>query len=147
MNKKIILIVFLSVLLISGSIYASLINNNLTEENIKESLEIIEFRTDKEVYGSRENLEALVVISSLGDLKDLKIELKGISPRSHYYIDVSDEINLERGENEIILESRTPFCTTGCGGVRPGFYNLEVNVFSEEELILSSEIEIELVNN
>ncbi|HUW71875.1 MAG TPA: hypothetical protein VMV66_01625 [Candidatus Humimicrobiaceae bacterium] len=114
-------------------------------ENLQ--LEIKDFNTDKETYTSNEELKVSLTILSLGDVERAVVRLVGIKPYSYAYINSAQTVDLITGENEIIFAATTPNCTSGCGGVYPGPYDLNAEVFIEENLITSSTISITLTNN
>ena len=118
---------------------------NIEPENI--ALEIKDFTTDKKIYGSYETLTAYLIISSSEEMQDVVIKLTGIKPYNRAYINGSQTVNLNSGENEIIFTEQTPRCTSGCGGVYPGPYDLDIEVFVEENLVASSTVSINLTNN
>jgi len=125
-------------------------NSEKIETNQKETQEnliIKDFATDKKTYKSREELKVSLIILNTGEVKEATVRLTGIKPYNHAYINSSKAIDLISGENEIIFTEITPYCTSGCGGVYPGPYNLDIEMFTEESLVASSTISINLTNN
>jgi hypothetical protein len=110
-------------------------------------VEIKDFTTDKDIYGSNEELRASSTVLSPGGIKGVMIKLIGIKPNNYAYINSSQTVDLNSGENEIIFIVITPHCTSGCGGVYPGPYDLNVEVFVEEKLVASSTVSITLTND
>lgn len=114
-------------------------------ENIQ--LEIKDFTTDKKTYASNEELKASLTVLSSGEVKGALVKLTGIKPSNYAYINSSQTVNLIPGKNEIIFTETTPYCTSGCGGVYPGPYNLNIEVFIEENLSAGSAALINLTDN
>ncbi len=111
-----------------------------------EDIEIVEFKTDKEIYGSYEKITFFIKIFSPENIKNAKIEILGIKPYQYAYINELKILDLLRDENNIEILSQTPYCASGCGGVYPGPYNIELFVFVEEKPITESELTISLVS-
>jgi hypothetical protein len=111
-----------------------------------QAVEITKFTTDKEKYGSYEEMKIYVTIKSSKNFGNVKVNVFGIKPHNYAYINDSKIVNLTTGENEIIFSEKTPYCTSGCGGVYPGPYNLHAEVFLDEKLISTSFTTIELVS-
>lgn len=111
-----------------------------------QTIEIIKFVTDKEKYGSYEEMKVYATIKSSENFENVKINIFGIKPYNYAYINDSKTVNLTTGENEIIFSEKTPHCTSGCGGVYPGSYNLYIEVFLSGELVSNSSTTIELIS-
>jgi len=146
MDKKILLgiaVAFLIILLLVISLSTEFfeIANNVTEKDI----EIIEFRTDKDTYSSRENVEISIKITSSED-RQVTAKIKGIQPLNRPHIESSKKVDIGEGENKINFNEKTPYCTSGCGGVSPGEYNLDIEILDGEEIIVNSTTTINLVS-
>lgn len=105
------------------------------------------FSTHKAVYGSREKIEFRTDIRSVGR-QTVKIEISGIKPGAYAYLNITQEAELEKGDNKLSFSALTPACTSGCGGVLPGNYNTDLKVNSATgELLGSAILKIELVSD
>jgi hypothetical protein len=80
--------------------------------------------TEKDVYGSQELVRMSVVVDSPADLAGATISVQGIRPGNYAHINQTRPVELKGGENRFILIGRTPYCTSGCGGVYPGPYEV-----------------------
>jgi hypothetical protein len=78
-------------------------------------------------------------------MENITVNVWGIKPYNYAYINESKTLNLKRGENEIVFLARTPYCTSGCGGVYPGLYDLYAEVFMNDEKIANTTTKINLV--
>ncbi|MFH1294755.1 MAG: hypothetical protein ABIH90_02320 [Candidatus Aenigmatarchaeota archaeon] len=83
----------------------------------------ISVETNKAVYGSYEGVLVKVVVVSPSDL-DGTLKVWGIRPGSFAHINQTKSVNLKKGENEFVFQAQTPKCTSGCGGVYPGPYQV-----------------------
>lgn len=117
------------------------------QEEIQENLKITDFTTDKKTYTSNEGLEASLTVLSSKEIKGVVIKLTGIKPHARSYINGSQTVDLNLGENKIVFTEKTPYCTSGCGGVYPGPYDLNIEIFIKENLIASSTVSINLTAN
>ena len=109
-------------------------------------IEIKEFKTDKETYGSYEEIQISLKVFSKNEIKDVEIKIKGIQPGRYAYINEFKVVNLAEGENAVFFEAQMPYCTSGCGGVFPGPYDIYANIFVEEDLIESAITTINLIS-
>ena len=115
------------------------------EADIENEIEIKEFKTDKENYGSHEKVQFSVKIWSKKDIDEAEIKITGIQPYQRFYIDKVKITSLTAGENIFYIEAETPYCTSGCGGVYPGPYGVYASIFIDGKLIQSAENSINLV--
>lgn len=83
-----------------------------------------------------------VVMDSSDDLGGVKIKIYGIKS-GYYRIDKTEELELEKGLNEKTFSYQTPGCY-GCAGIKPGLYNITVDLLYNEEVIASATTEIEM---
>ena len=143
MNKKYLIIL---ILMIIGLFFASQYLTSAERLNGKEIVKIIEFSTDKDVYSSREKIISYLEVESLKDIKNVNFILEGIKPYNTAHLKDSKLVDLKKGKNEITFEGMSPYCTSGCGGVYPGDYDITVEVFENENLIASSKVTITLVS-
>ena len=112
--------VFSSSLIISASITPEVIsysqertiliqNSSIpVQETGKIEVQILNFSTDKSTYSSKETLKATVIINSSIQLNGVRVNLWGIKPRGHAYINDTKIVNLSAGENEITFPSYYP---------------------------------------
>jgi len=127
-----------------SSLPVSGIEKSLESKEIK--VEIVNFTTDKKVYSSHENLNAIVLVNSSEKL-NVKVNFWGIKPRNYAYINETKTVNLSIGINEIDFSAITPYCTRGCGGVFPGEYELMVEIYSGDKLLDSKNLTITLTSD
>jgi len=92
----------------------------------------ISVETDKAVYGSYEGVLVKVVVVSPSDL-DGTLKVWGIRPGSFAHINQTKPVSLKRGENEFVFQAQTPRCTSGCGGVYPGPYEVVAELWIDGE--------------
>ncbi len=108
---------------------------------------VVSFNTDKKVYGSRERIEFSVLVDSEHEFSGW-LFVEGVKLRSASYVNVKQKLDLDNGENLVRFHDLTPSCTSGCGGVNPGKYKLELELKNDQsELLATSTTEIELVSN
>jgi hypothetical protein len=117
---------------------------NLNLETKNRQIEILNFTTDKKTYGSYEEMKILVLLKSPKDVENVTINVFGIRPRVYAYVNESKIVNLKEGENEIVFLAKTPYCTSGCGGVYPGPYDLYAKVFFNGKEVTNSTTTINL---
>ncbi|MEM5793191.1 MAG: hypothetical protein QXY45_02425 [Candidatus Aenigmatarchaeota archaeon] len=134
--------IFLTIVLIFGIIF---IISGCTSLNNR-GIDIIDFRTDKDTYSSFEEIRISLLIKSSGNFQDVQVNVLGIKPRQYYYINESKIINLTKGYNEISFISKTPHCTSGCGGVYPGPYNITSEVLLNGKFVCNKTIQINLIS-
>jgi len=108
-------------------------------------IEILSFSTDKDTYSSNEEIRIFVSLKTSKEMENVTVNVWGIKPYNYAYINESKTLNLKRGENEIVFLAKTPYCTSGCGGVRPGPYNLYVEVFANGEEMANTTTKINLI--
>lgn len=117
---------------------------NVTEPERPFEVEIVSFSTDKEEYGSSEKVMLSLSVNSSREVKDANVTVKGIKPRYQYYIDKTRLVDLEKGVNELGINATTPRCTSGCGGVNPGYYKITAEVSVNETIMDSQNTTIKL---
>ena len=123
-------------------------DNLETQELLKLlELEIKEFKTDKKTYGSYEEIQFTVKIISNQNVKNAEVKITGIKPYSYPYINQSNTVNLSLGENNFTFKAKTPNCTSGCGGVYPGPYDVYLDIFINGSLIKNEKTIINLVSH
>ncbi len=123
------------------------IQNTNTFENGTPGIEIAMLTTDKNTYGSHEDMRVSVLIRSSESLEKATVSLSGIKPYNRAYVKESKIVNLSQGENEIVFNAKTPYCTSGCGGVYPGPYDLNVEILITGGLVVNSSTTINLVDH
>lgn len=110
-------------------------------------IEIVKFVTDKKTYSSQEQMKILVVVKSSENVESIKASVWGIMPQRYAYVNYSKIADLSGGENEITFFGVTPYCTSGCGGVYPGPYEIHAEIFVEDILTANSTETINLVGD
>ena len=107
--------------------------------------EIPAFLTSKEVYSSKEELNITVVINSTLGVDGIEVRLYGIQARGRNWIDRTTAIDLNKGRNTLVFNETTPNCTSGCGGIYPGPYDLNIELWAGGKLLAKASKAIELV--
>lgn len=102
--------------------------------------------TGKGTYGSSEEVEITVLVVSSVQAEDAVISVWGITPYSKNYIENQKTVGLEEGSNTVVFSEKTPRCTSGCGGVKPGAYTMHASVSLGGTVIAEAETEITLVS-
>ncbi len=118
----------------------------MQQQNIAD-VNILSFETDKKTYGSYEEIKITAVVKSHIQMQDITARLTGIKPYNYAYIDKSKVIDINSGKNEITFVVKTPHCTSGCGGVYPGPYSVNIELIAGEEVLASSGTTIDLVGS
>ncbi len=118
-----------------------------SHENGNPGIEIATLTTDKDTYGSHEDMEVSVLVRSSESLENATVSLSGIKPYNRAYVKESKTVNLSRGENEIVFNAKTPYCTSGCGGVYPGPYDINAEILINGEQVANSSTTINLVSD
>jgi hypothetical protein len=108
-------------------------------------VEITEFKADKPVYSSHEKIELEINLIAETEVENAEIKITGIKPHQVAYIKEEKIVDLPKGETTISVEAQAPSCTSGCGGVYPGPYDINAEVLIEEVIIDSWTTTIELV--
>lgn len=132
---------FIGLLIIIGSYFLVFALEDSKDKELV--IQISSFELNKEVYSSYEDVSFKIVIDSSSRVDNAELNIKGIKLRNIYYLHVSEAIDLKKGTNNFLLRATTPRCTSGCGGVNPGDYELVASlvinesVFSEIESIIT----------
>jgi hypothetical protein len=119
----------------------------ITKNNINKTdldINIISFKSDKKVYSSRENISFFIKIESTENINGIVIDIKGVKSSNHYYIRNSEVVNLKKGKNKFEFSTKTPSCTSGCFGVNPGTYKINIELLLNNLLLTYDEILINL---
>jgi hypothetical protein len=116
--------------------------NNINKTNL--DINIISFKSDKTTYSSREDIHFTLELKSLNDLTNVSINILGIKPFNNYYLQIKNTINIKEGYNVFTFQGKTPSCTSGCGGVNPGTYKINIELLLNDLLITNDEITIDL---
>lgn len=107
-----------------------------------QSIEIINFSTNSDVYSSNQQMKINVVIDASDDIENTTVRVYGVPARNGYRIDQTKTLNLSAGENVVEFSSSTPSCY-GCSGISPGSYNLTTIVSCDLDIVNDThEIEI-----
>lgn len=141
--NKVLIAFAISTIVLIVAILPNMQNNKQDESFVQ----IINFTTDKKTYSSFEEMKIFVKLISKKDLENVTLKVWGIKPRNYAYINESKTLNLKKGENEIIFLAKTPYCTSGCGGVYPGPYDLFLEVESESKIVAKSSLTINLISH
>ncbi len=100
---------------------------------------LVSVHTDKAAYGTGETLKATVAVSSPVAM-DATIRLWGIRPSLTTHIDIVKRVRLVKGGNSIVFEAVTPRCTSGCGGVYPGPYEVVAELTAANRIVSASTV-------
>ncbi len=123
------------------------INNSQTEEDENnEKIEILSFETGKATYSSYENITFFISIKSPSNKEGVTLSIKGIKPYNRAYINLKEAIELKKGLNNLSFSDKTPHCTSGCGGVYPGPYDINLNVMEGNKTISNDTLTINLIS-
>jgi len=101
--------------------------------------------SDKNTYSSHEPIVFTITANCSEAIEDAVIRVYGIRPRSAYYLDNFEVFDLEKGINTVTFDETTPNCTSGCGGVYPGPYDVNVSLELNNKLLAEAQTIIELV--
>jgi hypothetical protein len=115
------------------------------EENKALEIEILEFSTDKNVYSSSQQLKATIILEASRAGNGITARLHGINAQGSDKVDDSRILDLNEGINTVEFLETTPYCTSGCGGVFPGPYQLLIEISGESELLAQASAAIELI--
>jgi hypothetical protein len=91
-------------------------------------------------------MQVNVTVGSPAEKENALVRVNGIKPRGYSYIDLLEAVNLSEGENEFVLTATTPSCTSGCGGVLPGYYGIDVQLLNGSEVLCNTSFQIELIS-
>ena len=108
-------------------------------------IEILEFSTDKNTYASNEEIKASLVVESSEQVNAVKVNLLGVLVGGTYRVSAEREMDLAMGEKRIEISAMTPYCTSGCGGVHPGEYDVKVEIEKDWEVLAEASLKINLV--
>ncbi len=103
--------------------------------------------TDRNEYGSNEEAVITVVANSSKNIEGAVVKVWGIAPYGSNYIEVQKIFDLIEGENRAKFVAETPYCTSGCGGVYPGPYDLYASIEYNGEELTGGIITIMLTKN
>ncbi len=117
-------------------------------QNIEEPLavSIVSFTSDEQVYGSSDKMVFSIVINSSAAVENASISIHGIKPYRRAYVDDTKTAALDFGTNSINFTETAPYCTSGCGGVYPGPYEINAQVFVDDVIVANSSITVNLVS-
>ncbi len=150
--------VALAAIVFSALLFASGCNDDSGEEIVRDEsrtfsaqiaaesieIDISDFSSDKEEYKSHEEIKLSVSVQSSEKAENIAVRVWGIRPRSYSYIDSTKAVSLEKGNNEILFDEKAPPCTSGCGGVNPGPYDIHAEILADGEIVSDSKITIDL---
>ncbi|MCD4740485.1 hypothetical protein K8R43_04835 [archaeon] len=102
------------------------------EPDIK--VEILNFSSDKQEYGSKERIKFKIDLISNQEL-EANITVKGIKPGYWYFIEDWKIMSIKEGTNPLLINSMSPSCTSGCGGVHPGEYKITSEIIHENRVL------------
>lgn len=102
----------------------------------------ISLSTDKETYHSNEHMDIAVTIDSPAIFRDVGVRVYGIKAGS-YRLDKTEKMNLSIGVNTLTFSYKTPRCT-GCAGIRPGNYQINVDLIYTNDFIARATKNVEI---
>jgi hypothetical protein len=106
----------------------------------------ISVSTDKEEYTSYEEIKIVVSAVSSKEIENATVKVWGITPYSRNHIESEKKVQLNEGETVIEFTETAPACTSGCGGVFPGPYNIKVLIQKDETELANAKTGIVLTN-
>jgi len=109
------------------------------------AVSIVSFSTDKTNYSSNEKIVFSVVVNSSVAVENASINIFGIKPHQYAYVNDTKIAALESGINTLNFTETAPSCTAGCGGVYPGPYDANVQIFVRDVLVANATMTITLV--
>jgi len=101
-------------------------------------VQISEFTLNKETFSSNDEVQATIVIETGMEITGASARLYGIKASGINRIDSLNITDLLEGKNTVEFNTKTPNCTTGCGGVYPGQYGLTVEIIKDGEVLATS---------
>jgi len=111
------------------------------EQKLEASISVF---TDRQSYGSDEDILITVDIESNKAVQDAEIRVWGITVEGTSRIESSQKVELKTGQNSFLFSEKTPYCTSGCGGIKPGKYAVKAALFVEGGQVAETETFIEL---
>ncbi len=100
--------------------------------------------TDKSSYGSSENIMISVGVSSSSEIPEATVKVRGIYAGGMHRISSEESFSLVQGDNSFLFSEKTPYCTSGCGGVHAGQYSITAELEVNGKTIALSETQITL---
>lgn len=97
----------------------------ITVENTEPEISIA-LSTDKELYHSNEIMKVTVDIECNIQVRNATLRVYGIHA-SRYRLDKNQAVNLEPGNNTVVIDYKTPSCNR-CSGIRPGTYEVSAEL-------------------
>jgi len=106
------------------------------------SIDSISVATDKPLYHSGEMIHITADINSPLELDGADIRFYGIYAKRNR-LDQNKIVDLVQGMNQVVLDYEAPSCY-GCSGIKPGSYQISVDVVYESEVLATGSIFIEI---
>lgn len=103
----------------------------------QKDFEVVSFVTGRDSYGSSEEADFMIEVYSPEKINST-IMITGVSPYGRPKMKEIEEQELNKGMNSIVIKSKTPSCTTGCGGVKPGNYTMTLKVTAGKKILLEN---------
>ncbi len=92
----------------------------------KETVNGVSLTTDRDLYHSGENMHISASIDANTAIDNVSLRFYGIFSKI-YRLERSEIADLSKGSNEIRIQYEAPSCY-GCAGIRPGTYNINLDI-------------------
>lgn len=112
---------------------------NSRPENITLNMNL---NTDKELYHSNEVMKIKLDFRSSEDMGTAAVNVYGIYAARNR-MDLSGNVNIISGDNEVYFEFTTPSCNS-CSGISPGNYTITAEIIKDRIIIAKAEKIIEV---
>lgn len=105
-----------------------------TAEHKTENLTLnMNLNTDKELYHSNELMKIKLDFRSTADMGTAAVNVYGIYAGRNR-MDLSGNVNIINGDNEVYFEFATPSCNS-CSGISPGNYTITAEIVKDDVVI------------
>jgi len=135
--KKILL--FLVLIFVIG---CQVEGNLVSEPATVPSVDSVSLMLDKDLYHSGEIIHIDANVNSEMVLNNVTVRFYGIHA-SRYRLDNSQIVDLDVGDNKVVLDYKAPPCY-GCAGIKPGTYYIKADVIYQEEVLGTASVDIEI---
>ena len=113
-----------------------------TEAKFNSSIKEVGLETDKDLYHSGEVMHISAYIDSPAAFKDVKVRFYGIYS-GRYRLDTTKIVDFVSGKNTVSIDYNAPRCY-GCAGIKPGTYQINVDVIYGNQTLGTSSVDIEI---
>lgn len=132
---------FMLVFLIAVLIVHSF-SDKIPESRVSIPTNYIVLDTNKDQYHSKENMQITTKIFSEQEFQGANLKLIGIYA-SRYRMDITEKVDITKGENVVISSYKLPNCNT-CSGIREGSYDIRAVLSHRNVKILDTTTNISI---